>query len=189
MALPQNELAVEDYLALPAEEGARLEWVNGQVVAMGGGSPRHALVTANVSGTLRERLRGGTCTAASPDLRLFCEPTGAFFYPDVMVLCRPLARAVDDPYSVTNPVLVVEVLSPSTAAYDRGSKVEHYRRLASVRHILLVDPEARRVTHYARTDEGWALRDHERGAIALDALGIELPVDEVFAEVDAWGEP
>lgn len=184
MEQPAERMTVAEYLAASATWEVRHEWVNGEILAMSGGRPRHAAVIQNVAEALGSRLRGGPCRAASSDLRVHIPDTGAWLYPDLTVICGPWETAPDDPITVTNPSVIVEVLSPTTADYDRGAKVEHYRRLPSVTDMLLIDPDVRHVTHLRRTDEGWLRMDRADGDIELRTLGISVPVESIYADLE-----
>src|SRR5258708_31296765 len=105
---------------------------------MAGGPPEHAAISMNIGSQLREQLRGRGCQAYSSDLRIRVLATGLATYPDVTVVCKPVELDPLDRHTVTNPTLVVEVLSPSTAAYDRGEKLAHYQQIPSLREVVLV---------------------------------------------------
>lgn len=145
-------MTVAEYLAASAGWEVRYEYVNGEILAMSGGRPRHAAVIANVAVALGSRLRGRPCRVASSDLRIHVPETDAWLYPDLTVIRGPWETAPDDPISVTNPSAVVEVLSPSTRDYDRG--------------------------------EGWLRMDRSDGDVELRALGITVPVDAIYAELE-----
>lgn len=179
-------VTVEEYLSLTAAaEGTaeKLELVNGEPLARSDGSPEHARVAMNVAIALHRRLPA-RCALYSSDARVHVPDTGAYFYPDLTVVCGPREVAAADPLSITNPSLVVEVLSPATAAWDRGPKLAHYQRLPAMRDILLVDPEAARVERTTRQPDGQWLYEAAAGPgarLALRGHGVELELDELFA--------
>jgi Uma2 family endonuclease len=127
----------QEYLALEDQSPIRHEYLDGEIYAMAGGSPDHAALAAAVIGVLAGRLPGD-CRTFTSDLRVRILATGLSTYPGAAVVCGPTQRATDDAIAVVNPVLLVEVTSPSTEDYDRGEKLRHYKRLASVREVLLV---------------------------------------------------
>jgi Uma2 family endonuclease len=180
----QTRMTLDEYLADSPGWDEKFEWVNGELVAMSGGRPVHAAVAMNIGASLALRLRGTPCRPTSSDQRVHVPDTGACFYPDVTVICGRYELAPADPTAVVNPAVIVEVISPSTEHYDRGAKFEHYRRLASLRDFVLVDPDARHVIHLARTADGWLRRDLTDGAVALTGVAAELPLDEIFGELD-----
>jgi Uma2 family endonuclease len=177
--------SVEQYLALDAASETKHEYLNGEVVAMAGASPRHNLITTNVAGALRQALATSPCRVFGSDQRVRIDSTRAFFYPDVSVVCAEPRLSSDRPASLLNPLLVVEVLSPSTSDHDRGAKLAHYRRLASVREVLLVEPNERRVELYRRLESGnWLISDVLEGEVALSSIGASLAVDDIYAKTE-----
>jgi Uma2 family endonuclease len=176
----------DEYLALERASSRKHEFVNGEAVAMAGGSPRHALIANNVGGELRARLRGGPCRVFQSDLSVHVAATGLYTYPDVTVVCGTPRLHPKDGRSVLNPKVVVEVLSASSEAYDRGAKFAHYQRLPDIAEYVLVAQDQRRVEHYRRLDTGqWLLTTREgEGEVELPALGVVLALDEVYAGVE-----
>lgn len=157
---------------------------------MAGGSPVHAVLSANVARELGAALAHGPCAATSPDLRIYIDAAN-LTYADAAVLCPPVDHPPADPLSAANPTALVEVLSPSTAAWDRGGKFALYRRLRSLRHYLVVAQDCWQIEHYRRMDDGsWRLTVHGPGdRVVLDTLQAELVVDEVYAKVEIVGGP
>lgn len=171
-----------EYLALEDGANVRHEFLDGEIYAMAGGTPEHAAICVNVSTTLSVQLRGKGCRVHSSDLRIRVLETGLTTYPDVTVVCT---RAELDPESrqtVINPVVVVEVLRPGTAAYDRGEKLAHYQRIPSLREIVLVAHDERLVEVWRRTADGWTRTEARTGTLHLDAIGCALDVAEVYRD-------
>jgi Uma2 family endonuclease len=129
---PITKITEEEYLRLERAAEFKSEFVSGEIFAMSGGSPKHSLLAANWLGELRKKFRGGRCGVFNSDLRARTERTGSYVYPDVSVVCDKLAMYAGSDDVITNPKLVVEVLSPSTADYDRGHKFELYREIPSL---------------------------------------------------------
>ena len=171
-----------DYVVLEHDANVRHEFLDGDIYAMAGGTREHALICVNISGLLREQLRGQGCAAHSSDLRVRVLETGLATYPDVTVVCKPVERDPEDPHNVTNPTLVVEVTSPSTAAYDRGMKLAHYKRIPSLREILIVAHDERRIELWRRGDDGWSHREIHSGVVELTSVRAALPVDEIYRD-------
>ncbi|MBX3188821.1 MAG: Uma2 family endonuclease [Labilithrix sp.] len=171
-----------EYLALEASSNVKHEYLDGQIYGMAGGTPEHAALSAAVIGLLFSQLRGGRCRAHDSDLRVRVLDTGLATYPDVTVVCGPRERDPDDPHAVTNPTLIVEVLSPSTEPYDRGDKFEHYKRMPSLRQYVLVSSTERAVEVWTRAeDQTWAhvvSREGERASLA--SVGASLDVRELY---------
>lgn len=181
-ALPWT--AYEDYLALERATDQRHEWLEGQVYAMAGGTLTHAELSAAVAAELRALALPCGCRVYSPDGKVRVLATGLATYPDASVVCGPVVTAPDDPHAMTNPALLVEVLSDGTEAYDRGDKAAHYRHLASLKDYVLVSQHTRRVEVYSRAGDHWTLRVAEAGQSApLTALDGALSVDRVYAGV------
>lgn len=189
MAEPaQRRVRYDEYLAADAESEGRIELEDGTLFAMGGGTPDHALLAANWIGELHAALRGRPCRPYSSDLRIRVAAADAAFYPDVSVICGPVQPAADDPHAAINPTVVVEVLSPSTQARDRGSKWAAYRHLPSLRHYVLVHAALESVEVFDRNDDGtWTLRILGPGdTVPLGALDAQLPMSALYA---GWQAP
>jgi Uma2 family endonuclease len=178
-------MSVEEYLALEATSDVKHEFLGGIVVAMAGASPRHNVIAMNVGAILTRVLASTPCRVLSSDQRVRIDETGAYVYPDVSVVCDSPRFTDERPRSLTNPRLVVEVLSASTENHDRGGKLAHYRRLASIREVVLVEPNVRRLEHYRRLEnDQWLLTDVTDGAVRLESVPGELPLDEIYAKTD-----
>jgi Uma2 family endonuclease len=185
MGAPATRVDEQEYLRLSAASETKLEYVGGYVIAMAGASPRHNLVAANLLGALTRELATRSCLAFGSDQRVRVDATGAYVYPDLSVVCDGPRFTSDVPASLTNPGLVIEVLSPSTEEYDRGVKLAHYRRLASVREIALVSANERRVELYRRLESGqWLITDVVDGSLELESIGVRLDLGEVYAKVE-----
>jgi Uma2 family endonuclease len=190
MALPQAKLPAfsgDDYLAWEAQQPARSEYVAGEVFAMAGGEDRHATASLNLAIALRAELRGSPCRVYMIDVKLRVEAADAYFYPDVFVTCS--AADLGDRLVKREPLLVAEVLSDSTAAYDRGGKFAAYRQLPSLREALFIDVARRVVDLYRRGDDGlWVLHPLQAGDVmALSSLGLSVPVDRIFDDLEGDG--
>jgi len=175
-----------EYLALEASSNVKHEYLDGQIYAMAGGTPEHAALTATVIGLLFPQLRDGQCRVHDADLRVRVRETGLATYPDVTVVCGPRQRDPDDEQAVTNPTLIVEVLSRSTEEYDRGDKFAHYKRIASLREYVLVSHRERSVEVWARTGDGeWSCSVSRDGEAAkLTSIGARLDVRELYGAAD-----
>lgn len=179
---PRHHYTFQEYLELEEVAGVRHEYYSGQIFAMAGGTPEHAAMAASVLSTLGQALRGGPCRVYSSDLRVRVLASGLSTYPDVTVVCGPSERDPESPTHVTNPKLIIEVTSPSTADYDRGDKLLHYRQIASLAAVVLVHHEAAVVELWSRTDGDWTASSYGPGQqVPLTALGTSLLVDEIYA--------
>jgi Uma2 family endonuclease len=167
-----------EYLALEATSEVRHEWVDGEIVAMAGGSDRHNVIAVNLVGELRSRLRGGPCQPFASDQRHHVHATGLYTYPDAVVRCRDPER----PDLPARTRVVFEVLSASTEAYDRGQKFAHYRADPAIEEYVLASQRERRVEHFRRVDVGrWTLTLYgPDDSVELPALGVSLPMSEIY---------
>ena len=172
-----------DYLAWEYTQLDRHEFLDGEVFAMAGAEDRHVTVAGNLYIALRHHLSGSSCRTFMSDMRLHIAAANSYFYPDVLVTCSALDLA--SAMVKTEPKLIVEVLSPSTAAYDRGLKFSHYRSLASLEEYVLIDLDTRSTDCYRKGADGlWVLHPFARGEpVSLASVALELSAAQLFAEV------
>jgi Uma2 family endonuclease len=182
MAYPAEKraMSVDEYRTLEREADARHEFINGEAYAMAGGTAEHACIQANVTGALWTRLRGKPCRPSSNDQKVFVPETGSYLYADLTVVCGGFEYHPADENAVTNPRVLVEVLSESTADYDRGTKFQHYKRLQSLAEYVLVSQDEQRVEVRQRVEEGWLIREVTEGAVHLASLDLDIPLDEIY---------
>lgn len=174
-----------EYLALERSALDRSEFIDGAIVAMAGASRAHSLIAANLIGELRAALRQHPCEVHGSDLRVSVPGGALYTYPDVTVICGEPTFEDAAADTLTNPTVIVEVLSPSTEAYDRGEKFARYRRLASLRTYVLVSQDRLRVEWYERGDSGWLLNEAAGadGVVELAAIRCKVNLAEVYARV------
>lgn len=173
------------YLAAEQASAMRHEYLRGQVFAMAGGTPEHAALAMAVGAQLSMASQGKPCRVFGSDLRVRIEGTDLSTYPDVSVVYGHLERSEIDPNAATNPVLIVEVLSDGTEAYDRGEKFAHYRRLTSLREYLLVSQLAPQLELYRRNAAGhWVLFEAAAGeSLELESIGgVKLDVNGIYRD-------
>jgi len=187
MGLPllKPRFDADAYLAWESDQADKSEYVAGEVFAMAGARRTHATVALNIGSALRTHLRGSTCLPFISDMKLRVASADAFYYPDVMVTCDARDRRAD--LFIEHPKLIIEVLSASTAAYDRGGKFAGYRQIAELQEYVLVDVEARRVEVFRRqANNVWLFQDYA-GAPACEFESVKLTLDmtTVFEDVDA----
>jgi Uma2 family endonuclease len=173
----------EEYLAAEVVSEVRHEFLNGEAWAMSGGTPEHGALAVAIAAELKHALAGRPCRVFSSDVRVHISDTGLSTYPDVSVVCGKMQTAPDDPHALTNPVVLVEVLSDSTEAYDRGAKFAHYRRLPSLGAYVLLSQTEPRIEVYRRADAGrWELSEARAGERAeITPLSIGIDVSTVYA--------
>jgi Uma2 family endonuclease len=186
-ALKPPPLSHADYFALEQREDWRYEYCAGQVYAMSGGTENHALISVSTGAALISALRGKPCRVYNSDMKLYIRQHDHFCYPDAQVLCE---RGVRHKLYVENPVLVVEVLSPSTESYDRGGKFEHYRSIETLEYYLLIDQDRPHVELYEReSPTAWRLTEYKEGRVPLSKLDATLDLADLYAQVDFSAAP
>ena len=174
-----------EYLALERRATYKSEYVNGHIIAMSGASRRHNLIAANISRELSSQLRGRPCESYISDMRVRVSETGLYTYPDVVAVCGDIRFADEQTDTLLNPTVIVEVLSASTEAYDRGDKFTHYRRLASLHDYVLVSQDAVRVEHYVRQGEKWVLSEASllTDTVSLASIQCTLVLEDIYDKV------
>jgi Uma2 family endonuclease len=181
---PQPVFDAQAYLAWEAEQSTKHEYHDGEVFAMAGASDAHVTVAGNVYMALRNHLRGSPCSVFISDMKLRVEEDNAFFYPDVFVTCADSDRGHS--HSKSAPVLVVEVLSPATSAYDRGAKFAAYRKLPTLREYALIDPERLSLDLFRREGDSkrWVLHPIEAGGhVEWASVGLQVPLEALYEDV------
>ena len=183
-ALEKRRMTADEFLAWDADQTVRHEFVRGEVFAMAGGEDRHYSVALNLAVALHQHLRGSPCRVYGSDVKLRVEAADCFYYPDLMVTCSAADAA--DRLVKREPVLVVEVLSPSTAAFDRGEKFAAYRQLPSLAEFLLVDIDARRCELFRKGADGlWVLHPTQcEEPLHLVSVGLTVAAEALWADLE-----
>ena len=193
---------VEEYLAFERASDERHEYLDGVIYAMAGESPDHGRICVNLVATLVARLRGSNCEVFSKDTKVCCGPyrahtrEGLYAYPDLVVVCGAMQFHSQAEDVLVNPQVIVEVLSPSTEAFDRGEKFHRYRRwLPTLTDYVLVGQDRPVIDHYHRAEDGlWMLQTLEdlEARLALETIGCMVPLAEVYERIvfpQAEGDP
>lgn len=188
VAAPRKRWTIQEYYRLENDASERHEFDDGEILAMSGGSATHALIMANVSAELHQRLRGRPCRPYSSDLRVRVAGHPRVVYPDVTVIRGKPETDPDDPagHAVLNPRVVVEVMSPSTRTYDRTVKFDAYRRIESLQEYILVEQDEPRVESFLRQEDGaWSFESAAGtdAVLRVRSLELELPLAELYAGV------
>jgi len=175
---------VDDYFSLEEGSTVRHEFFNGEIFAMAGGTVAHNTIAASVLGEIQARLKGGPCRVLGSDMRLLT-PGGLLTYPDLMVLCAAPAAAHGRNDVVTNPVILVEVLSDATRAYDLGEKFDLYKEIGTLTQYLAIEQRATVVQSFSRTDAGWdrSIFDRIDHSVPLPELRRELAMADTYEKV------
>ncbi len=186
----QTFLTPEEYItlerkAIPDADTVRSEYVNGEIIAMSGASFAHNLITGNIYIELGTRLKGSGCAVLANEMRVSSPLTSSYFYPDIVVVCEE-PRFEDDVFdTLLNPILIVEVLSPTTEAYDRGEKFSHYRQLESLQEYIVVSQDKVNVERYIRKPDEWGITFFQEltQQVPLTSVQCELPLQEIYERV------
>jgi Uma2 family endonuclease len=184
-AATRPRYSIDEYVRLEEYANLKHEYLDGQVWAMAGGTPEHARLAAAISTALGLQLRGKRCAVYSSDARVRVGATGLDTYPDVTVVCGNEERDAGDPLALTNPIVLVEVTSESTEAYDRGDKFEHYKKIPSLQEFVVVSHREPKIEVYRRSEGGaWSMAQ-EGGAgliVRLSSIACALAVGEIYAD-------
>ena len=182
---PTHRLTAEEYLAIERKAETKSELIHGRMYAMSGASLAHIRITSNLVGAFRDRLKGRDCDVLVADMRVKVADTGMYTYPDVSIVCEQPKLEDSHFDTLLNPLVIVEVLSASTEAYDRGAKFAHYRRLASLQAYVLVSQREPTVECFVRTGDGWTLTSATGldAAIDIAPLGCTLQLSDVYERV------
>lgn len=179
-------LTPAEYLELERKAEIKSEYIDGQMFAMSGASFRHNLIVANLLSEMTSQLRGKECRAVGNDQRVKVSPAGVYTYPDIVAVC-------DEPHfedkfldTLLNPTMIVEVLSPSTEAYDRGEKFVQYRRIDTLQEYVLVSQNRIRIETFRRDGDRWILTEFNTpdAVLHLESIDCHVPLVAIYAKVD-----
>ena len=184
-----SSMSADEYLAWEELQEEKHEYYQGEIFAMGGARREHVLVSLNIAATLKQHLRGTPCRAYMSDMKLCVETMDAFFYPDVIVSCNNNDHQADQ--FLSSPRLIVEVLSDSTEAYDRGAKFTAYRQLTSLKEYILVDIKSRSVECFRRTaDNDWLLHVYtDKDVCDFVSIDISMEMKDIFEDIVDQQQP
>ena len=184
--VPKHYVTPEEYLNREKDAEFRSEYFRGEMFAMAGASANHNLIVLNAGASLREQLKKKPCRVYPSDLKLRIESTGLYTYPDLSVVCGEPQLETNGGDVLLNPVVLIEVLSESTEAYDRGKKFEHYRTIPSLKHYVLIAQDRYSLDCFSRKPDGsWILTSCQDldGKVGLEAIDTHLAVAEVYDKV------
>ena len=187
---PVTKISEEQYLAIDRAAEFRSEFVDGEMFAMSGGSLRHARLQRNLLFELQSPLRDTGCEAFTSDMRVRVPATRMYAYPDVTVICGKPVLADEQQDILLNPVVIFEVLSPTTEKYDRGLKFQHYRTIESLKDYILVDQNQVLVEQFTRQDDNtWTLRDYRLPdqELTIPSINVSLPVRRIYDRIELPG--
>lgn len=182
----RKKITEAQYLKMERAAATKNEFSDGEIYAMTGASERHNLIAGSTFASLYNQLRGGPCRVYPSDMRVKVEATGLYTYPDISVVCGRVEVADEHRDTLLNPVLIVEILSRTTAGYDRGDKFEQFRKLPSLTEYLLISQNKCLVEHYLRQPDGkWLLSEYDdlHEVVELPSVGCRLALADVYEQV------
>ncbi|SJM90072.1 conserved hypothetical protein [Crenothrix polyspora] len=181
----QTYYTAEDYLTLERNAPYKSEFHDGEIYAMTGASRQHNLIAFNIAGELRDQLKNRPCEAYIGDMRVKAATARSYHYPDITVVCGTPQFEDAHVDTLLNPTVLIEVLSPSTEAYDRGGKFAHYRKIASLCEYLLVTQDQPSIERYLRQGDVWLLTEAVEldATVSLESIGCTLNLREVYDKV------
>jgi Uma2 family endonuclease len=184
---PKPSLSPEEYLATDRQAEIRSEYLDGEMFAMAGGSYAHNVIVGNLVGEIRQQLKGRQCTVCPSDQRVHIPETGLYTYPDVVVVCGEPRFEDEELDILLNPILIIEVLSTTTEAYDRGKKFQHYQKIESLVEYVLVAQDQHRVERFLRRDGNeWLLTTTTglESTVSLTSIQCTLDLAEIYDKVE-----
>ena len=185
MALPKL-ITPEEYLRMERASQEKHEYYRGEVFAMTGASREHNLIAQNTSRQLGNQLDERPCEVYQSDMRVKIPTTGAYTYPDVVVVCGKPEFEDGELDTLLNPTVIIEVLSSSTEKYDRGRKALYYRSIASLKEYVLIAQDSIQVEHYGRQENQWSLTDISSldATLTLASISCSIKIRDIFRKVD-----
>jgi Uma2 family endonuclease len=188
---PRHRYTLQQYLIVETDSRIRHEFLDGEIYAMAGGTPEHAALAAAVIGAVSQATRDRPCRVYTSDLRVRVLDTGLATYPDVTVVRGELQRDPENEHTAVNPLVIVEILGESTESFDRGEKLDHYKRIPSLRECVLVSHRERCIEVWRRVDAlQWERSEARSGRCAkLASIDAQLDVDALYDAALGAGAP
>ncbi|SRR5258706_128011 len=181
----KTKFTVEEYLQFEKTSSEKHEYFKGEIFAMAGAGPRHNLIFSNLFGDLAYKLKGKTCRPFGSDFRVHIPENTLFTYPDISIVCGDIISSNVDQDSVTNPTVIIEILSPSTKDYDRGGKFLLYRDIPTLKEYILIDTGAIFIEAHRINKSGhWELEDIKgsEATLNIEAVGLSFPLKEIYED-------
>lgn len=182
-----NNLSVDEYLAIERETDSRYEYHDGRIYSMAGGTLNHGLIGGNIFGEIRTGLRskGSTCRVINSEIKVHVKSKRCFLYPDTMVVCGEIKKSETEPNSLTNPKVIIEVLSKSTGNYDRGDKFYIYRQLPSFEEYILIEQNKPQIDIYRKEGDFWHLSRVEglESELEIRAINLTIKLEEIYFDI------
>ncbi len=187
LQLKEKYISAEEYFAMEEIAEYKSEYYQGEIFAMSGASIHHNLIVSNVITALNNSLRGRDCFVFPSDARIEVDPAMHYTYPDVTVVCGKIDFSTGRKDTVANPLVIFEILSESTAEYDRGAKLRAYRKIPSFREYITVDQYSYKVEHYYKNESGfWVLEEFDQisDCFTIHSLHVEICLKDVYYQLD-----
>ncbi|HEX2915835.1 MAG TPA: Uma2 family endonuclease [Chloroflexia bacterium] len=183
----KNYYTPQEYLRLEQRADYKSEYLDGEIYALAGGSPAHNQIAVNLTIDLGLAFRGKPCRVLNSDTKIAVDVKRYYTYPDLSVVCGPLEFVPEHNDTITNPLIIIEVLSPSTRNYDRGLKFERYRSIPTLQAYLVVDSERVFIEYYRKVEhDNWLLETLTtiEAVLRLEAIAVEVPLNSIYDKVD-----
>ncbi len=191
MLQPERKyISPEEYFDMEEAAEYKSEYYHGEIFAMSGASHNHNMIAVNILASLYNSLRDSDCVVYPGDMKVQIEEAEHYVYPDVSVVCGDIEFAENRDDTVTNPVVIIEILSKSTKSYDKGDKFKSYRKISSLRDYILVDQYTCSVEHFYKNDAGkWALDEFEdlNESFKIRSVGAELSLNAIYYRIKVKG--
>ncbi len=182
----KNIYTVEEYLELEEKSESKNQFYKGEIFGMSGGSFNHNIISGNFFVELKTAFRGKKCNVFNSDMKVQVKANGLFTYPDLSAVCGEIEFTSQKKNAITNPTLIVEVLSKSTSDYDRGSKFTLYREVPELENYILIDQFSAHIEYFYKNENGfWVLEEFRKlsDTLKIHSLNLEIPLSEIYEEV------
>ena len=178
---------IEEYLEMENEATEKHEYYKGEIFAMSGTKLKHNIITSNLQTQLGDKLKGKPCMPFGSDMRIHIPKNSLFTYPDISIVCEPIQSLNNDEWNFLNPVIIIEVLSPSTRNYDRISKFHLYRDIPSLQQYIMVDSEVMHIeAHHINANGNWELREYDNpeDMLLMQPIQVSLVLSDIYNKVN-----
>jgi Uma2 family endonuclease len=182
-AYGKNKISIEEYLQMEKESLVKHEYYKGEVFAMAGAGARHNLIFSNLFIAIGKKLGGKPCRPYGSDMRVHIPENTLFTYPDISIFCGDIINSPEDEDTIINPIVIIEILSPSTKDYDRGDKFQLYRQIPSLKDYMLVDAAAIHVEVFSLNERShWELTEYNQLAqtISINSISLAIEMADVY---------
>lgn len=186
-AYSNHYYSIEEYLQMENASTEKHEYYKGEVFAMSGAKLKHNIITSNLQASLGQKLKGKACRPFGSDLRVHIEKNTLFTYPDISIICGPVVTRNNDELNTLNPTIIIEVLSPSTKVYDRGTKFMLYRDIPTLQQYIMVDSESIHVESFQVNGNGhWELREYKTATdiLKMEPVDISIKLEEIYEDIE-----